>query len=418
MTTFRTRVTALLVGAVLTVVALATGLSLALLPPPPIREFDDAVAAQLALLVDLAGRAPAGTLDFGSARIASRPAEGEPIPAPMEGIGSALARRGVVTTLRVDQVRGETWPTLSLKLADGRWLVMAQPMPPPPGGERWVFLGWILIIALGTTLVIVAAVRRLTRPLALLESAAADIGPDGELAPLEEKGPSEVRAAATAINRLSARLKEAMESRMRLVAAAGHDLRTPMTRMRLRAEFLPDHERAAWVADLDELDRIADSAIRLVREEVAGGAGEEVRLDALVAEVTTELAVLGLPVSLAAQMPATITGRPLALRRALRNLIINAATHGKGATVRLAVADGMARVEIEDRGPGIPEALLPRVFEPFFRIDPARSTPTPGAGLGLAIAHEIVARHGGTLTLRNLSPGLLQTASFPLRTEA
>lgn len=418
MTSFRTRVTALLVGAVLIVVALATGLSLALLPPPPFREFDDAVAGQIALLMDLAARTPDAMPDLGNARLADAPVAGPQVPGPPDGIAAALARRGIATDIRVSDVPGETWPVLSARLPSGRWVVMSLPMPPPHGGNEWVFVGWVLIIALGTTLVVVAAVRRLTRPLALLQEAAAAIGPDGELAPLKEKGPSEVRAAATAINRLSARLKEAMESRMRLVAAAGHDLRTPMTRMRLRAEFLPDHERAAWVADLDELDRIADSAIRLVREEVAGGAGEEVRLDTLVSEVTTELAVLGMKVTLAAQVPATITGRPLALRRALRNLIINAATHGQGATVRLHVDGAQAVVEVEDRGPGIPEALLPRVFEPFFRIDPARSAPTPGAGLGLAIAHEIVARHGGTLTLRNLSPGLLQTAVFPLRTEA
>ncbi|MBS9477037.1 ATP-binding protein [Ancylobacter radicis] len=417
MNTIRTRLIALLVGAVLTVVALATALSLALLPPPPIREFDDAVAGQIALMIDLAMRSPAAMPDLGNARIALAPVEGEPIPGPTEGIGGALARRGVVTSLRVANVHGEPWPVVSAKLADGRWLVMSMPMPPIQGNE-WVFVGWILIITLGTTLVIVAAVRRLTQPLALLESAAAAIGPDGELAPLEEKGPTEVRAAAQAINRLSARLKEAMESRMRLVAAAGHDLRTPMTRMRLRAEFLADEERAAWVADLDELDRIADSAIRLVREEVAGGGGEPVRLDALVAEVATELGVLGVQVQCGVLAPATIMGRPLALRRALRNLIINAATHGRGATLRLHADQTRAIIEIEDRGPGIPEALLPRVFEPFFRIDPARTAPTPGAGLGLAIAHEIIMRHGGTLTLRNIRPGLLQTAVFPLSVES
>jgi signal transduction histidine kinase len=276
----------------------------------------------------------------------------------------------------------------------------------------------MLIFALGTTVVMVVAVRRLTEPLALLERTVAAIGPDGELAPLPEQGPKEVRAAARAVNLLSSRLKTAMESRIRLVAAAGHDLRTPMTRMRLRADFLDDHERDTWIADLDELDRIADSAIRLVREEVEDSSRTPIRLDHLVRDVTDEISEIGMKAALASHSPVTVLCRPLSLKRAIRNLVINAATHGREATVRVASEGGRAVVVIEDRGPGIPEELLARVFEPFFRVEAARGAPIPGAGLGLAIAHEIVSRNGGSLTLRNRAEGgLEQWVTFPIAAE-
>jgi signal transduction histidine kinase len=206
-----------------------------------------------------------------------------------------------------------------------------------------------------------------------------------------------------------------MESRMRLVAAAGHDLRTPMTRMRLRAEFLDEEDRVEWLNDLNELDRIADSAIRLVREEAGVEDTEPVALDRLLRDLATELKQVGHPVTTGALSPALVKAGPLALKRALQNLIINAATHGGGARLALSVEGHRAIVRIEDDGPGIPPDLLSRVFEPFFRVDPARRQSVPGAGLGLAIAREIVERNGGTITIENKAPrGLRQTVGFEI----
>jgi signal transduction histidine kinase len=259
------------------------------------------------------------------------------------------------------------------------------------------------------------AANIMTRPLRMLEGAVAAVGPDGVLPTLPETGPAELRATATALNRLSARLRTAMESRMRLVAAAGHDLRTPMTRLRLRAEFLPEEERATWLADLDELDRIADSAIRLVREEAETEAAEPVGLDGLVRQVVAELAGMNLPAVVTGTVPARVRAPPLGLKRALRNLVTNAATHGHGARVAVTCEGGRAVVTVEDDGPGIPEPMLERVFEPFFRVDPARRQTVPGAGLGLAIAREIVDRLGGSITIANHAPhGLRQRIELPL----
>ena len=202
---------------------------------------------------------------------------------------------------------------------------------------------------------------------------------------------------------------------MRLVAAAGHDLRTPMTRMRLRAEFLDEEERAIWLNDLNELDRIADSAIRLVREEAGFEDVEPVALDRLLRDLATELRHVGHPVTIGPLPPASVKAGPLALKRALQNLIINAATHGGGARLALSVEGNRAIVRIEDDGPGIPPDLLSRVFEPFFRVDPARRQSVPGAGLGLAIAREIIERNGGTITIENKAPrGLRQTVGFEI----
>ncbi|SER33438.1 Signal transduction histidine kinase [Faunimonas pinastri] len=292
---------------------------------------------------------------------------------------------------------------------------MAMPDLPPPLVGWGILLGWMALIVAGATAIALYLTRRLTAPLALLQNTVVAMAPNGNLPELPESGPPEVRATAHAINSLSARLRSAVESRMRLVAAAGHDLRTPMTRMRLRAEFLPEEDRALWLKDLGELERIADSAIRLVREEARQEAAEIVALDLLLRDLVDDLAALGLNAELREAEPMSVHGGELGLTRALRNLAINAATHGRRAEISLARIDGWAEIRIEDQGPGIPEELLERVFEPFFRVDPARRQTVPGAGLGLAIAHEIITRNDGTLKLSNKPEGgLLQVVRLRL----
>lgn len=302
----------------------------------------------------------------------------------------------------------------SLKLADGAWLIMPMPQHgPPPGGWK-VLAEWLGLIIIGSVLVSIFAASKIMKPLRLLEEAVAAVNPDGTLPHIPETGPGEIRVTAQALNGLSARVKAATESRMRLVAAAGHDLRTPMTRMRLRAEFIQnDEERHKWLADLEELDRIADSAIRLVREEISSDSLEQVRLDAIVGDIVAELKAIDMNVESGELEPATISAGPLAVTRALRNLLINAATHGQSALVTVTHLGSRAVVRIIDTGPGIPEERLNQVFEPFFRIDIARQKSFPGAGLGMAIAREIVTRFGGEITVRNRQPtGLEQVVSF------
>lgn len=283
-----------------------------------------------------------------------------------------------------------------------------------PPLDVWLIIGaWMGPIVIGVITVSLVMAYRVTRPFAVLEQAVTTVGPDGVVPHVPEVGSRETIETAMMLNRLSDRLRSAMESRMRLVAAAGHDFRTPMTRMRLRAEFLDDEERASWLKDIDELERIADSAIGLVREEVSQVQLEQVRLDDMVRGEVHDLAAQGYALRIGKLDRAELELPPLAMRRALRNLLINAATHGKSATAEVVAGDGLIRVIIRDEGPGIPEDLLARVFEPFFRAEPGRLQTIPGAGLGLALAAEIVERSGGTLKLENRAGhGLEQTMSF------
>ena len=321
----------------------------------------------------------------------------------------ALLREGEARTVEVIETP-EQRPVAAVLLDDGRYMVIAFVGPPIglPATLLAAPFAWLGVTLVGVSAVALILARRVTEPFILLEQAVASVGPDGILPRVPETGGTEARRTAASLNALSDRLKAAKESRMRLVAAAGHDLRTPMTRMRLRVEFLDEGERSAWQADLDELDAIADSAIGLVKEEGAGEDGEPVALDRLVGETVRELQDAGLAISLDQVDPATVTAGPLALRRALRNLMTNAATHGEGGRVHLALTEEEALLTIDDNGPGIPEHLISQVFEPFFRVDPARTQATKGAGLGLAIAREIVERFGGTIEISNRPEGGLR----------
>ncbi len=401
--TLRVKITAVLVAAILLVVTFASAVSFFLLDPSRMRVLDDSLAEQIIFDISLAeGQVRPGV--FGG--LLERPPVGMVDPMRTRGLNDAMARRGVDVAVTALEPGPDHPPRVYARLADGRYLQLPLMGPPRPGNGFLMVLAWLALVALGTTGVVVLAITRLTRPLALIEAAIADAASTGELPHLAEEGTTEVRTTARTINRLSEQLKTAMESRMRIVAAAAHDFRTPLTRLRLRAEFLPeDAERDKWLADLMDLDRIADSAIRLVREEVQPASEEVLRLDTLVVEIVEELTQMALPAELVRAEPVSVRGRPMALKRAVRNLAINAATHGRRARVSIFPAGGYAVLEIADEGPGIPEALLPRVFEPFFRVDPARQTSIPGAGLGLAIAKEIIERQQGTLALSNQPDG-------------
>ncbi|TIM68688.1 MAG: HAMP domain-containing protein [Mesorhizobium sp.] len=404
MTSLRARIALLLVTSIVGVVALATLAVVSVVRGPNPESTIEPVARQILLLAQsLPGHV--AQADDVKLELADQPTKGEKDERATRFLNRALEHSGAAFPAIVVRVEGKLGMVASVQLPDGRWMALNIPDFSPPA-DRWLVLsGWITLIVLGATAVSLYFATVLTRPLVMLESAAARIGPDGILAPLPEKGSGEVRATARALNQLSTRLKSAMESRMRLVAAAGHDLRTPMTRMRLRAEFLADEEREKWLHDLEELDRIADSAIRLVREEVDQDAVEPVDFERLVRDIEAEMISLGHAVSIGHLDKVSVRAGALGLRRALRNLIVNAATHGKGCSISLSAADNRATLTIADRGPGIPPELLGKAFEPFFRVDPGRRQSIPGAGLGLAIAKEIIERYGGAITLENRTGG-------------
>jgi signal transduction histidine kinase len=347
-----------------------------------------------------------------SAHLGLSPASGDPRPELTNLLQSQLRRTGSDLRVVVTQPTEATHPVASIKLKSG-WLTIPV-KDHRREGILFALAGWFLLVAIGTVGVALWFAYRITRHLAVLERVAATIDADGIVPQLPESGPAELKATARALNTMTARLKNAAESRMRLVAAAGHDLRTPLTRMRLRAEFLDEEDRSMWLNDLEELDRIADSAIQLVREETQRERSRLLRVDEVITEICQDLASMKASVTIMKMEAVTISSAPLALTRAVRNLVMNAATHGGGAFVTVGLENSTALITIDDEGPGIPDQSMSRVFEPFFRVDPARRKSGPGAGLGLAIAKEIVERHGGKLTLQNRSPkGLRQEIVFP-----
>ncbi|OJF96564.1 ATP-binding protein [Pararhizobium antarcticum] len=414
MWSLRTRFTLLLVVAVVLVLVAAAFVTAQLLRKPAAARFNLAISenAELASVLLRADPAAAARLNI---PIGSRPTEDRIDAFPTRLLNADRMNKGYTSELLLLHDKGPNARNLAVHIDGNRWAFLNFPGPGP--FPLVPLAAYLTLVAAGMIGIAVYASAVMMRPLRILDETIAKIRPDGVIPDIPETGPMEVRTTAQTINRLAARLNAAISSRMRLVAAAGHDLRTPMTRMRLRAEFVADaDERQSWLKDLDELDHIADSAIRLVREEVSNAADETVRLDRIIEEIVSEIRETGLDVDHGPLLPVVVTGAPFALKRAIRNLVINAATHGEGACLSLGgIADGDAVLTICDNGPGIPPHLLDRVFEPFFRVDQARRQIVPGAGLGLAISREIIENNGGSVAIVNRPEGgLLQTVRLPV----
>ena len=307
------------------------------------------------------------------------------------------------------------WFTASVSLADGRWLNVA--VGPPPGTPAWgpAFVAVFLLSALVIAAVAALTGRRMAKPMRGLAAAAGRFGRGETVEDLPEAGPAETRETVRAFNLMRARLDRYVRDRTAMLAAVSHDLRTPITSLRLHAEFVEDAEtRAKILAALDEMQRMTEDALAFIREDMQREETRTVDLHALVDSVAADLAELEHNIGVADSGRVVIACRPAALRRALRNLLENAAVYGGRAAVRIERDDAETRVVVEDDGPGIPEVDLERVFEPFVRLEASRSRDTGGSGLGLAIARSIVRGHGGDIVLANRAEGGLRaTVAFP-----
>ena len=274
----------------------------------------------------------------------------------------------------------------------------------------------LLVVGLGLAGLAALAARRVTRPFGHFATAAARLGADPLAAnpsQLDEtRGPSEIRAAAHAFEGMRARIRRLLEDRMQMLAAVSHDLRTPITRLRLRAEFVEDEsERAKMLKDLEEMEATIHAAIAFAREETADVEPRApLDLVQLLEEIRAELTDIGGTVRIAPARAAPIEARPLAMKRALRNLVENAVKYGGAAEMRLEQGPTKYTVTIEDGGPGIPEDELETVFRPFYRLERSRSRETGGTGLGLAVARAVVREHGGEIMLANRPEGGLRQA--------
>ena len=305
---------------------------------------------------------------------------------------------------------------LSAQLPDGSWLNARMIAPRP---NAWLALR-PAVATLLTYLIILAAMvwvaMRLARPLKDLTVAAETFRGRGEAPHVEPSGPADLRRAIVAFNAMGQRVSAMLDEKDRMLGAIGHDLRTPLASLRIRAESVePEEERAPMIATIAEMTAMLDDTLALARSGRAVEAPRVVDLSALADTVVEELRALGQDVEMDAGERLTAKVQPNLLRRAIRNLAENGVKYGGAA--RVAVRPGESgpegdriAIEVTDRGPGIPEAELARVQEPFYRVEPSRSRETGGSGLGLTLARAAAQAHGGTLQLENLPEGGLKAS--------
>jgi signal transduction histidine kinase len=305
---------------------------------------------------------------------------------------------------------------VSLRLPDGSWLNFRAPL-----GELdpfWTYrFGLSMAVMIGAVFVLTAlVVFHMTAPLRVFAGAAHRLGTDVHAPPLEESGPIEVRRASQAFNEMQQRIRRFVEDRTQMIAAISHDLSTPITRLRLRAEFIDDEdERRKTLADLDDMERMIDSTLAFTRDDAAQEPREIVDLAALVQSIRDNLADTGMAVAFEADGRLPYACCPTALRRALANLMENAAKYGERARVSLLDRGESLVVRIDDDGAGIPKPDLETVFQPFRRLEGSRSRETGGTGLGLTVARSIVRAHGGEIALTNRPEGGLRVeVTLPL----
>jgi signal transduction histidine kinase len=331
-----------------------------------------------------------------------------PPPGPMGGMGGMGGM--------MHQMMGPgfgVWRGLqvAVRLSDGQWLLFATTLPQGAPSVSWQFIISMALMGVIVIAVSVWAVRRLTAPLGMLSAAADRLGRDVTTEPLAETGTSEMQQAARAFNRMQERLRRLIESRTQMLAALSHDLRTPLTLLRLRTEEVADtDERDKMLATIAEMDEMIGTTLAFARDEVRAEPRRRVDVAALLESVVDDMADAGLPVTMAPAEPFTHECQPGALKRALANLLDNAVKYGKRAQATITSTEKAIEITIDDDGPGIPEAELPRVFQPFYRVEESRSRDTGGTGLGLAIAQSIVQGHGGELTLANRPDGGLRAS--------
>ncbi len=301
------------------------------------------------------------------------------------------------------------------------WLTVTTPSEPPAPWRSPGFATAFIVMTVLGAIMIVWAVRQLTAPVRTLADAAERLGRDVINAPnLPEMGPTELVTAAIAFNTMASRIRRFVQDRTFLLTAIGHDLRTPITRLKLRAEYMEDDEqRMKMLADLDEMESMVAATLAFGRDIAASEAVGRMDLAVLLRTILDEAAdgdpAHAQKLSYAGPEHLPVRARPLSLKRALTNLIGNALKYGDAARVTLGVPQpNFAQINIDDDGPGIGAENIEFVFEPFRRLETSRNRETGGSGLGLSIARNIIRAHGGDIALHNRSIGLRVTVSLPI----
>lgn len=290
------------------------------------------------------------------------------------------------------------------RMDDGRWATVEPPRDLLSPWQQRILLA-LAISALILAPLVWWMARRLTRPIRVFADAAERLGADPDAEPLKPSGPTEVRTAIHAFNDMQASIRAHMRQRTQTIAAIAHDLRTPLTRLRFRAEQTPEALRDRMVGDIEEMDALIGQAMAFVRGEATTDRRERFDLGLLVQECAQGFSETGALVTLLATESLPVEADRAALRRAVANLIDNALKFAGKARVRAFAAESRAVIEVEDDGPGLGEDELEIVFEPFHRGERSRNRETGGAGLGLAVARQAARAAGGDVRLVNRPEG-------------
>jgi signal transduction histidine kinase len=298
---------------------------------------------------------------------------------------------------------------LAVKLKDRSWLAFTAEnrtwgLPPP---IRWAI--GVLFLATSIALVTLITARQFSKPIAGLAEAAREFGHNSRAWPIFEEGPKEVRQVIRTFNEMRSQIQAFVSRRTTMLAAISHDLRTPLTRIRLRGEFIEEREQQTRLfRDVDEMQAMVDGALAFFRDEAIAEATTTLDLPHVIVAITNDYADQGINIAYQGPVHGIYLGRPFALKRALTNLIENAVKYGTPPEIELVNTTKTWDIIIKDRGPGIPPESLESVFRPYYRLDKARSRTMGGVGLGLTAAQTIIQGHGGQIVLANRDGGGLE----------
>lgn len=349
--------------------------------------------------------APSHAAADNAASAASPPPVGIPQPIPFR------QARGALSFTTPPFIEGDF--VAAMRQSDGHWIAVAPRAEPFPNRWQKRVMVWFLLSLLITVPLALLFARRIVKPLESFARAAEVLGRDPAANVVPLSGPAEVGRAARAFNQMRDRLRAFVDDRTAMVGAISHDLRTPLTRLRFRLEDVPDDQREALLAEVDEMEMMISQVIAFIREASTPGARQRLDLAALVADAVEDARVLGDRVRLDVATPVRVEVDPLGIRRLLGNLLENALKYGQQASVRVLLNEQGAVAEIVDNGPGIAQEDRERAFEPFFRCEQAIESDKPGSGLGLAVCRSIARAHGGDVLLEQREEGFVAKLVLP-----
>jgi signal transduction histidine kinase len=304
-----------------------------------------------------------------------------------------------------------------VRLQDGTWASFDTQLPQHAANLPWRLLLTLAILLAAVLALSYIAVRWVTRPLNVLATAADELGRNINRPPLPESGPIEVSGAARAFNTMQARLIEYLDERTRLLTAMSHDLKTPITRMRLRTELLEnDNLRERFEKDLVEMETMVTQTLEFMRGLTQREPEQPVNIMGLLESLQADNEAMGRTVTIDGRVTHPFPAEPQLLKRCISNLVDNATVYGQRAEIHVEEDSRGLIIRVRDHGPGITDSELENVFEPFYRLEGSRNRATGGTGLGLSIARSIARAHGGDVRLHNHeSGGLEATLILPLR---